>query len=40
MKYLLLLRLGYHSKKTGDKGDLPLDVSFAHRSDLSLSSQV
>ena len=26
--------------KAGDKGDLPLDVSFAHRSDLSLSYQV
>ena len=35
-----LLSLGGHSKQTGDEGDLPADVSFAHPSDLSLANPV
>ncbi len=40
MKFPFLLSLGCHSKQAGDEGDLPLDVSFAHPSDLSLSNHV
>ncbi len=34
MKLPFLLSLSCRSKQTGDEADLPLDVSFAHPSDL------
>jgi hypothetical protein len=40
MQFLLLLGLGSHSKQTGDEGDLPSNVSFAHPSDLPLANHV
>lgn len=40
MKLPFLLSLCRHSKQTGDEGDLPGDVSFAHPSDLSLANHV
>ena len=40
MKFPFLLSLGRHSKQAGDEGDLPLDVSFAHPSDLPLANHV
>ena len=40
MKFPFLLSLGRHSKQAGDEGDLPVDVSFAHPSDLSLANHV
>ena len=40
MKLPFLLSLGRHSKQTDDEGDLPVDVSFAHSSDLSLANHV
>ena len=40
MKPPFLLSLGRHSKQTGDEGDLPVDVCFAHPSDLSLTNHV
>ncbi len=40
MKLPFLLSLGRHSKQTDDEGDLPVDVSFAHSSELSLAKHV
>ena len=40
MKLPFLLSLGRHSKQAGDERHLPLDVSFAHPSDLSLANHV
>ncbi len=37
MKLPFLLSLGRRSKQTGDEGDLPVDVSFAYPSELSLA---
>ena len=35
-----LLSSGRHSKQAGNEGNLPVDVSFAHSSDLSLANHV
>ncbi len=40
MKLPFLLSLGRHSKQACDEGDLPIEISFAHTSDLSLANHV
>ena len=40
MKLPFLLSLGRRSKQTGEEGDLPVDVSFAYPSELSLANHV